>query len=202
MALGALAIANLVAQGGKALFGLGQGIVGASKQKKLWADRPQLGVTAGEKEATNLFKQSASATELPGQRRAEEKLGQTYAEGVSDAQKTATSSLGATKSAVDLAGKKMDAIQSLAGSFAEYKAQRQDALANWDKQRVGLENERFQYNIADPFAMKYGESIGKKQEGFSSALGSVDKGLGYLNDLQGTQQYMDILKSLYPNLGE
>lgn len=185
----------------KGIFGAIQSIKGRKEQKKLWADRPQLGVTAGETEGTSLYKQMAAATEMPGQRRAEEKLGQAYAEGVSDISKTAISSLGATKGAVDLSGKKMQAIQDLAGQFAEYKSRRQDALGQWNRQRTELETQRFQVNQYEPWGQRMNEAVSRKQAGFGAFGGAIDSTLGFLGDLQGTKQYMEMIKSLYPNLG-
>ena len=91
----------------KGIFGAIQGASGARKQKDLWRNRPVLSMSEGEKANDALYGQLAGQNELPGQQMWEDKLGQTYAEGVSNAQQTATSSLGATQSAVDLAGKKM-----------------------------------------------------------------------------------------------
>ena len=201
MALGAIAIASLVASGLKGLAGLGQGLSGRKQQKDLWKNRPLLGVTEGEKENDNLYKQMASATEMPGQKRVEENLGQAYAEGVSDIQKTSQSGLMATQGAIDLSGKKMQAIQDLAGQFAEYKAQRQDALAGWNNQKSQMEQQRFQVNEYEPWNIKMNEAVGRKQAGWQSFGQGMDQGLGMLGDLQGTQQYIEMVKSMYPNLG-
>jgi len=196
-----LSIAALAASGVKAVGGLIQGIGGARKQRNLWNTRPQLGVTAGETANDNLYNQMASATEMPGQRQFEDKLGQTYAEGVYDTQKGAISSLGATQGAVDLAGKKMQAVQDLAGQFAEYKAKRMDALGQWNNQKTNLETQRFDVNKMQPWGAKMNEAVSQKQQGFASAMGGLDSGLSTLSDIQGTQKYMDLYKSLYPNMG-
>ena len=196
-----ISIAALAAQGIKGIAGLIQGIGGARKQRRLWNDRPELGVTEGESANDALYKQMASATEMPGQKRIEEKLGETYATGVSNAQQTANSSLGATQSAVDLAGKKMGAIKDLAGSFAEYKAQRMDALGNWNNQKTNLELQRFDVNKFQPWNAKMNEAVDAKKAGFTSFGNSVDSGLSMLTDLQGTNRYLELLKQLYPNIG-
>jgi len=202
MPLGAIGVASLVASGLKAGAGLIQGIGGAKKQKQLWESRPQLGVTAGETANDQLYNQMASATEMPGQRQFEDKLGQTYAEGVSDINKTAISSLGATQGAIDLSGKKMQAVQDLAGMFAEFKAQRQTALGQWNTQKTELEQQRFDVNQMQPWGAKMNEAVGQKQAGFQSFGSGIDTGVGVLGDMAGTEQYMKMLKSLYPNLGK
>ena len=191
-----LSIASLVASGAKALFGLGQGIFGAAKANKLWNNRPQLGVTAGEKNNDLLFNRQASATEMPGQKQTEEKLNQTVAEGIYGAQQSAPSSLNATQATVDLSGKKMQAIQDLSGKWAEMKYQRQQALEAWNQQKIGLEQQRFQTNQYDPFMMQYGQAIGAKQQGANTFTSGIDTGLGILGDLQGTKFYTDLLAKL------
>lgn len=197
MALGALAIASLIGTAAKAVGGGIQGLFGAKKQKDLWANRPLLGVTEGEKANDQLYKQMASSTEMPGQRRFEEKLGETYSQGVYDTQKTATSGIGATQSAVDLASKKMAAVRDLAGQFADYKAQRMDALGRWNNEKTNLEQERFNVNELTPWGIKMNEAVDQKQQGFNAMGQGIDQGMGMLNDLAGTNAYMEIVRSLY-----
>jgi hypothetical protein len=189
-----ISIASLVASGAKSLFGLGQSIYGATQAGKLWRNRPQLGVTAGEKSNDVLFNQIPS--EMPGQKQTEAKLNQTVAEGIYGAQQSAPSSLNATQAAVDLSGKKMQAVQDLAGQFAEYKAQRQDALGQWNNQKTALEQQRFETNSYNPWMMKYGQAVGNTQQGANAFTGGVDTGLGILGDLQGTKFYTDLLAKL------
>jgi hypothetical protein len=133
---------------------------------------------------------------MPGQSQTEAKLNQTVAEGIYGAQQSASGSLNATQSAVDLSGKKMQAIQDLAGQFAEYKAQRQDALGQWNNQKSQNEMQRFQVNQYDPWMMKYGQAVGNTQQGANAFTGGVDTGLGVLGDLQGTKFFTDLLAKL------
>lgn len=196
-----LSIMGLAASGLKAGFGLLQGIGGRKRQKDLWANRPELSITEGEKSNDSLFRNLAASTELPGQQQYEGKLNEAYAGGVYDAQRTSTSSLGATQSAVDLAGKKMSAIQDLAGQFSEFKFQNQQNLANWNNQKTQLEQQRFQVNEYDPWGAKMNEAVGQKQAGFASFGSGVDSGAGMLNDMAGTNNYMKMYEKLYGNYG-
>lgn len=197
-----ISIASLVAAGVKGIGGLIQGIGGANKQKNLWNNRPQLGVTAGETANDNLYNSMANVTEMPGQSQFVNKLDQTYAEGVSNAQKTAVSSLGATQGAIDLSGKKMDAIQNLAGQFAEFKNQRQSALSQWNNQKSQNEMQRFQVNQYDPWQMQYGQAVGQKQAGFNNMGSGVDTGLGIMGDMAGTNKLMEMLQGMQTNWGQ
>ena len=192
-------MAALVAGGIKGIGGLIQGIGGARKQRDLWNNRPQLGVTAGETANNSLYKQMASATTMPGQQQQEERLGQTYAEGVNNVQQSANSSLNATQGAIDLAGKRMQATQDLAGMFAEYKQKAMNNLGQWNNQQSQNEMQRFQVNQFDPWQMKYGEAVGQKQAGFTNAMNGLDSGLSTLSNLKGTNSMMALLKSMYPN---
>jgi hypothetical protein len=167
--------------------GLVQMIAGLIKKRQLQKNRPKLGVTAGETENTNLFKQAASATEMPGQRQFESKLGQATAEGIYDSGRSAISSLGATQSAIDLTGKKIQAIQDLAGQFAEFKQQRLNALANWNQQRIELEQQRFKVNTFDPWMQQYGEAVGNYQNGFNTFIQGGERIAGAVGSGQGGQ---------------
>ena len=197
-----ISIASLVASGAKSLFGLGQSIYGATQAGKLWRNRPQLGVTAGEKSNDLLFNRQANATEMPGQSQTEAKLNQTVAEGMYGAQQSAPSSLNTTQAAVDLSGKKMQAVQDLSGQWAEMKYQRQQALEAWNQQKIGLEQERFNVNQYEPWNIKMNEAVRQKQSGLQSLGNGIDTGLSTLSDLQGTSQYMKLLERMYPGLGK
>lgn len=194
-----LSIVSMAASGVKAVGGLIQGISGASRQRNLWNSRPQLGVTAGEKANDSLYTQMASATELPGENRYISKMDEAYSGGVYDAQQSATSSLGATQSAVDLAGKKISAVSDLAGAFAEYKQKAQQNLGQWNNQKSQNEMQRFETNQYNPWMMQYGEAVGQKQAGFANMTGGVDSGLGVLGDVQGTDSMMKILQQMGGN---
>ena len=192
-------MAALVAGGIKGIGGLIQGIGGARKQRDLWNNRPQLGVTAGETANNSLYKQMASATTMPGQQQQEERLGQTYAEGVNNVQQSANSSLNATQGAIDLAGKRMQATQDLAGMFAEYKQKAMNNLGQWNNQQSQNEMQRFQVNQFDPWQMKYGEAVGQKQAGFANAMSGLDSQLGTLGNIQGTDAMMNAIKAIQTN---
>lgn len=166
------------------------------KEDKLWDSRPSLGITNGEKANDFLFNSSAYNTEMPGQGRYEQKLDEAYASGVSNAQQSAISSLGATQSAVDLAGKKMEAIRDLGGMFAEYKAQRQDALANWNKQKTENEIQRWDYNFNIPWQIKMNEAAAKKQNRANMASSFLGAGASSASKLIGTQMYTKALQGM------
>jgi hypothetical protein len=192
-----LSVIGLAASGAKATGGLISGIGGRRKQNELWRNRPTLGVTAGESLNDSLYGQMASATELPGEQRYRDQMGEAVASGIYDAQRTATSSLGATQAAVDLNSKKMDAIRDLAGQFAEYKTQRMSDLAKWNTQKIDLEQQRWDVNQYQPWNIKMNEAIGQKKAGFQAFGQGIDSGLGMLGDLAGTEQIMKVYKELY-----
>ncbi len=180
----------------KGIFGAAQGIGGAQRQKELWQNRPQLGITEGERANDSLYKQMASATEMPGQKQAESKLDRAVAEGVYGAQQGAVSSLGAQQASVDLAAKKIAAVSDLAGQFAEFKAQRQDALGAWNRQKTELEQQRWNVNEYEPWNIKMNEAVAAKQAGMQ-AFGQGVSGAGAAySDFAGTNQYLKILQAM------
>lgn len=193
----ALSIIGLAGQGAKTIVGGIQGLVGRKQQRDLWKNRPQLGITDGEKANDSLYGQMASLTEAPGERRAIQRMDEAVSGGIYDAQRTANSSLGATQAAVDLNMKKMDAIKDLAGSFSEFKQQQKERLASWNTEKIGLEQERFQVNKMLPWEIKMNEAVDRKTKGFEGMFKGIDSGLGMLGDIAGTKQMMEFYKEFY-----
>lgn len=192
-----LSIAALAGMAVKAGVNIWQGIKGQKQQKDLWANRPQLGVTAGETAANTLYEQQAAATEMPGQRQFEDKMSQTMAEGIEASQRTSQSSLGATDTATKLAMAKIQSIQDLSSMFAEYKQKRMDQLAQWKEKQIDLEQQRFQVNKYEPWNIKMNEAVDRKKAGWEGLMGTADQGLGMLTDLAGTKMYTDAIKGMY-----
>lgn len=187
---------GIFANGAKAISGAIQGSKGRKDQKNLWNNMPLLGVTAGEKANDSIYGQMASTTEFPGQRQAIDRLNETTATGIYDAQRTANSSLGATQAAVDLNTKKMQAVQDLAGMFSEYKTKRMDALAGWNEKKTDLENQRWDINTYRPWGMKMNEAVDSKKKGFQSMWEGIDGTVAGIDDMVGTAKYMEILKMI------
>lgn len=184
----------------KSAFGIGQAIKANRELKNLKMPTYSMPEEIGQ--ITDLYKQQASATEMPGQRQYESRLDQAFGEGVSEAQKTSPSSLVATGAAVDLAGKRMQAIQDLAGVFAEYKAKRQDALAGALQTQADYKDQEFKLNKYDPYFIKRNELTGQRQSGVESMFGGAESALSMISDLQGTDAYLEAIKALYPKFGQ
>lgn len=196
-----LSIVSLVGSGMKGLGGLAQtgigliqGIGGRREQKRLWKNRPQLGITEGEKSNDALYNLMAGATELPGQRQYEDKMGQAVAEGIYEGNRTAVSSLMANKNATDLYGKKIQAVQDLGLAFADYKQQRMQDLTKWNEQKTQLEQQRWNVNQYEPWNIKMNEATSRKQSGFATAWQGLDTMGSAVTDFAGTQMYADFLK--------
>ena len=183
----------------KAAFGIGQAWKASRDLKNL--KMPKYSTPEEIGQVTDIFKQQAAATEMPGQKQFESNLGQAYAEGVGEAQKTASSSLMATGAAIDLSGKRMQAVQDLAGQFAEYKTQRQRDLAGALQTQADYKDQEFKLNEYDPYFIKRNELTDKRQAGVGNIFGGAESSLSMLNDLRGTDAYMEALKRMYPKIG-
>lgn len=192
-------IGSLIGAGVKAGVGLFQWAQAKQKQADLERNRPILYKSQAETDSEKLLSQMAFATEAPGQKQFEDKLGQTYAEGIYNAQKSSISSLNATQSAIDLSNKKTQAIQDLAGMFAESKYKRMDALVAGKRYTAEQDKERFQVNDYDQWMLKYGKATGNEQNGFNAMGSAMDTGLASINDQQSTNAYLEILKRMYPS---
>jgi hypothetical protein len=155
------------------MSGMVQAIAGLSERDRLNSNRPKLGTYAGETANDLYYNKAANATEMPGQRQFEDKIGQAGAEGTYDVGRGAISSLNYTDNANKIVDKKMQAIQDLAGMFAEYKQKRLDALAGWNEKKIELEQQRFKVNTYDPWMMDYGEAIGNAQNGLNTTMSGI-----------------------------
>lgn len=129
---------------GKSIFGLFQAAKASRDLRNL--NRPTYQTPESLTQMGSLARQLAGATEMPGQRQIEDKLGQTQAEGVNNAMKFATSSLAGQNTAENLAAKKMQAIQDLGGMFAEYKAKQQQNLMNVMGQEAEDQRMKWDFN--------------------------------------------------------
>jgi hypothetical protein len=182
-------IAAIIGLAGSAAKMIGGGIQASrakKRQNELWANRPQLGMTEGERQNNALYEKMANATQLPGYNNIMGNLDQSVASGIYDAQKSSISSLGATQAAVDLNSKKMDALRDLAGMFAEYKTGRMDALGRWNSMRADYETQRFDVNQFQPWGMQMNESVAGKKAGVTALGQGLDSGLSLIQNNAGS----------------
>ena len=193
--------ANPLSAGISAAMGLTKGIIGAVQLGR--ANKELRGMKAPTytrpeeaNELLDLYRQRAAATQLPGQEAIESGLGATVAQGVSDVQRSASSSVSALGAITDLYGKKQNAIRDLGIQFAEFKAARQGELAGALGKSAGYSDMEWEMNKLRPYEVKMNELQSQKQAGAANLFGGAE-GIGMaFNNLVGTQNYMDILKRL------
>ena len=191
---------NIALNAGKSVFGIFQAAKASRDLRNL--KRPTYETPESLTQMGSYARQLAGATEMPGQRQYEEKLGQTQAEGVSNAMKFATSSLAGQNTAENLAAKKMQAIQDLGGMFAEYKAKRQQDLMGVMGQEAEDQRMKWDINQFQPYQIKMNELTDKRQMGWSNMFGGIDSGMAAMNNLAGTQDYSRLLQSMHPKMGD
>ena len=195
-----LTISALISGG----ISLGKGILGAVQSGK--AAKELKGMKAPTytrpeeaNELLDLYRQRAAATQLPGQEAIESGLGATVAQGVSDVQRSASSSVSALGAITDLYGKKQSAIRDLGIQFAEFKAARQGELAGALGQSAKYSDMEWEMNKLRPYEVRMNELQSQKQAGAANLFGGLE-GMGMaFNNLAGTQSYLDVLKRLNPS---
>lgn len=196
--------ANPLSAGISAAMGLTKGIIGAVQLGR--ANRELRGMKAPTYtrpeevgEMVDLYRRRALATQLPGQESIESGLGATVAEGVTQAQRAAPSSVAALGAVTDLYGRKQGAIRDLGIQFAEYKAARQAELGSALGQAAGYSDREFEMNQWMPYQVRMNELMGRRQAGAANLFGGAE-GVGMaFNNLAGTQSYLDVLRSLNPS---
>jgi ABC-type multidrug transport system permease subunit len=194
--LGAATIAQGALGLGKGIFGLFQAAKASRQLRNL--EQPMYSTPESLTQMGNLARQMASSTELPGQRQYEDKLGQTQSEGVYNAMKFAKDSAAGQATAERLAQTKMQAIQDLGGMFAEYKYKNQQGLMNVMGQEAEDQRTKFQVNQYQPYMIKMNELTGQRQAGIDNLFGGVDSALSSAANFAGTNEYLNVLKSMQP----
>ena len=180
---------------GKAVIGGIQSAKGNKQMKNLLANRPQYSIPEAYMKSLGIYQQMA-ASEMPGKDYYEQKLGETTARAMTGAERGAISSnvyQGAVESAQD---KELQAIQDLAKMNAEYKMGAMQNLAGAQQQMGQLQDQVWNYNVAQPYDIKLNMANEKRQAGAQNAFGGLqDIGSGLMNFL-GTKYYTDMLKGL------
>jgi hypothetical protein len=192
---------NPISAGFSAGMGLTKGIIGAVQLSRV--NKALKGMKAPTytrpdevNELVDLYRQRAAATQLPGQEAIESGLGATVAQGVSDVQRSASSSVSALGAITDLYGKKQSAIRDLGIQFAEFKAARQGELAGALGKSADYSDTEWEMNKLRPYEVKMNELTSQKQAGAANLFGGGQEiGMAF-NNLMGTQNYTDILKRL------
>lgn len=189
--------ANPISAGISAFGGLAKGIVGAVQLGRAKRPKAPTYTRADEtNELVDLYRKRAAATQLPGQEAIESGLGATVAQGVSDVQNTASSSVSALGAITDLYGRKQQAVRDLGIQFAEFKAARQGELGDALKTGAAASDKEFEINKWLPYQTKMNEYTSQKQAGAANLFGGFE-GIGTaFNNMAGTQGYLDILKKL------
>lgn len=192
-----LTIAGLITGGVNAVKSLFGGKQLSDSQKALRKlKRPTYTRPQESNELLDLYRKRSAATQLPGQEAIESGLGATVAQGVSDVQNTASSSVSALGAITDLYGRKQQAVRDLGIQFAEYKAQRQGELGNALGQAAQYTDKEWEMNKLRPYEVRMNELMGNRQAGATNLFGGLEgMGAAWMNTA-GTKAYLDILGKL------
>lgn len=192
-----ITMALLGLAGAKTIFGIAQAAKAQNTLRNL--SMPQYQMPSEISEATNIYRNMASASKMPGQEYAEARLNEAMAEGINEARKYSPSSVAMMGTVTDLAKKKMQAIQDLAGAFAEYKAKREAELARSLQTQADYKDLEFKLNKYDPYFIKRNELVSQKNAGVSNIFEGTTDLMGVLASYQGTKSFLDVLRDLYPS---
>lgn len=193
--------ANPLSAGISTAMGFTKGIIGAVQLGKAnkalkKMKRPTYTRPTEANELLDLYRQRAAATQLPGQEAIESGLGATVAQGVSDVQNTASSSVSALGAITDLYGRKQQAVRDLGIQFAEYKAAREGELGGALGQSAAYTDKEWEMNKLRPYEIRMNELTGQRQAGATNLFGGLEgMGSAFMN-MAGTQSHLDILKQL------
>lgn len=183
---------------GKAIIGGVQAARGNKQLKNLLANRPTYTIPEAYGRALSVYSNLASS-QMPGQQYYEDKIGESTARTVSNAERGAISSnvfQGAVSSAQD---KELQAIQDLARMGAEYKTTQMQNFAQAQNKMGELQDQQWEINQFQPWEIKANMAAEKRSAGVQNLFGGItDMGQTAMNFV-GTQYYQKILKGLQDN---
>jgi hypothetical protein len=177
----------------KAIAGGVQAAKGNKQMKNLLANRPQYSIPEAYQKALGVYGNLASS-QMPGQQYYEDRIGESTARTISNAERGAISSnvfQGAVSGAQD---KELQAIQDLAKMGAEYKTTQVQNYGQALNQYGQLQDQAFEYNTNQPWQIKANMANEQKMAGQQNLFGGLgDMGASVMNFV-GTKYYTDMLK--------
>lgn len=183
---------------GKAIIGGVQAASGTRQLNRLLANRPQYTIPEAYQRALSVYGNLA-ASEMPGQQYYENRIGESTARTVSNAERGAISSNVFQGAVSNIQDKELQAIQDLARMGAEYKTTQMQNYGQALNQYGALQEKQWEVNQFQPWEIKANMAAEKRSVGMQNMFGGVsDMGQTAMNFV-GTSYYQKILKGLQDN---
>lgn len=195
---GGLLLGGLISGGlglAKSIFGGVQAAKAQKKMNKLMSNRPTYQIPEAYQKMLGIYQNMAQG-EMPGQSYYENMIGQTTARALSNAERGAISSQAFQGSVLNAQDKELEALNNLALMGVQYKTQQMQNLAQAENQYGQLQDQAFNYNVAQPYDIQLNMANERKQAGVQNIFGGLgDIGSSVMN-LVGTKYYTQMLQGL------
>jgi hypothetical protein len=163
--------------------------------KNLLANRPTYTIPEAYQKALGIAQQMASQ-DMPGMDKYQQMYGEATARAMTGAERGAISSnayMGAVQSAQD---KELQALQQLAVMGAQYKTSAMQNLQGAQTQMGQLQDQAFNYNVAQPYDIKLNMANEQRQAGAQNLWGGLtDIGNTAMNFV-GTKYMADVMQGM------
>ena len=180
---------------GKAIIGGIQSIRGRKEMKNLLANRPQYNIPEAYMKSLGIY-QNLAAGEMPGMQRYEQMIGESTARAMTGAERGAISSNVYQGSVLSAQDRELQALQQLAQMGVQYKTQTMQNLAGAQTQMGQLQDQAWNYNVAQPWDIRANMAQSKIQAGGENLWGGITDLSSTVSSFVGTKYMAEILKSL------
>jgi len=179
----------------KAIIGGVQAASGTRQLNRLLKNRPTYTIPEAYQKALGIYGNLA-ASEMPGQQYYENRIGESTARTVSNAERGAISSnvfQGAVSNAQD---KELQAIQGLAKMGAEYRTTQMQNYGQALNQYGQLQDKQWEVNQFQPWEIKTNMANEKKMAGVQNLWGGLNEIGSTAMNFAGTSYYIDAMKEM------
>jgi hypothetical protein len=179
----------------KAVTGGVQALTGNRQMNNLLANRPTYSIPDAYQKSLGIYANLASG-QMPGQQYYEDRIGESTARTISNAERGAISSgvfQGAVSNAQD---KELNAIRDLARMGAEYKTTQMQNYGQALNQYGGLQDKQWEVNQFQPWEIKANMANEKKMVGQQNLFQGLGEMGSTVMNYVGTKYYTDAMKAL------
>lgn len=182
---------------GKAIIGGIQSIRGNRQMNRLMANRPKYNIPQGYMDAYNTYKRLAGS-EIPGYNLMQGQIGQSTAKAMTSAERGAMSSNQFMDAALGAQDKELEALRNLGIMSQQWQSQQQQNLAQAQNQMGALQDQKWDYNVNQPWQTKMNMANDQRQAGAQNLFGGMGDMASSIMSFAGTSNFMDIYKKMFP----
>ena len=179
----------------KGITGLVQASRGSKQLNTLLANRPQYNISQGYQDAFKTY-QALANSNLPGYDIMKGQIDESGARTMQNLERGAMSSNQLMSGTLSSQDKELEAIRNLGLMSAQWKGQQQQNFAEEQNKMGGLQDQAWDYNVNQPWAMKANMASEQKQAGWQNFFGGLSDIGSNAANYAGTSALMNYYKGM------